>query len=156
MKLLSEFNLVTINAEITLLTLPREYISTANRSHPEYTCHLIRKVSSMHDLLSDTVDQFNHCYCFQAVHALTVVFSFTIFTIFSLIHAYAGNVNEASLRVAWTNAMYDGFFLILAFQMIVMAAKVNETVGKASVPYLCKHSALVLWVAVQADIDAHP
>lgn len=91
----------------------------------------------MHDLLSDSLDLFNRCHSIQALHALTSAFSYTLFTTFSLIHAYAGKINSKNLRVAWTNAMFDGFLLILVLQIILMAAVVNDKVCKVFIIVCC-------------------
>ncbi|EAT34576.2 AAEL013200-PA, partial [Aedes aegypti] len=97
------------------------------------TCQVVRKIASLHDLLSDTVELFNECYYTQVVHALTAAFDFTIFSIFSVIHSNAGQTDEVTLRVTWVNAMFDGFFVVYTLQLIVAASIVNETCKRSSV-----------------------
>lgn len=64
---------------------------------------------------------FNDCYSVQTMYDVIIAASATVFVAFGLIHAYASNASDVTIRMAWTNMLY-GLFYVVMFVMLVQSA----------------------------------
>ncbi|XP_058448651.1 uncharacterized protein LOC131428622 [Malaya genurostris] len=126
---------------VTLNQVVMKFFQTSPEKDPlmptdsETCCKMIRKLATLHDQLCDTIELFNRCFSIQAMFALAAAFGFTVFSIFGLIHSYATNAAENTLRLAWCNMCYDGFYLAFIFQLIVFSSLIYAE---------CKHTAVLI------------
>ncbi|XP_058817582.1 putative gustatory receptor 28b [Topomyia yanbarensis] len=105
----------------------------------ESCCKMVRKFATIHAQLSDTIEVFNRCFSAQAMVGLAAAFGFTVFSIFGVIHSYATSANETTLRLAWSNMTYDGFYIALIVQLVVFSSLVFVE---------CKHTSVMIHKAL--------
>ncbi|XP_053690856.1 putative gustatory receptor 28b [Sabethes cyaneus] len=108
----------------------------------EDTNHLgdiIRKLAALHDLLSDTVELFNRCFSIQAMLCMAPFFSFTVFSLFGLIHSYASRADNDTLQVSWSNMIYDMLPVYFMIQMVLCSGLVHAK---------CKQMAVLIHKAI--------
>ncbi|XP_058817587.1 uncharacterized protein LOC131680888 [Topomyia yanbarensis] len=99
----------------------------------ESCCKMVRKFAMIHAQLCDTIEVFNRCFSTQAMFALASAFGFTVFSVFGVIHSHVISANEATLRMAWSNMTYDGFYIAFIVQLIVFSSLVFVECKRTSV-----------------------
>lgn len=111
---------------------------------PGHVCDTVRRIASVHDQLSDTVELFNDCYSAHLIQSLTPLALFTIFAFFGLIHAYASNADEVTMRVVWNNIMYNVFFLTVILQLVMYASLVSSDVCRWVFKFYLKNDSILI------------
>uniref|UniRef100_A0A0N8ESA4 Gustatory receptor n=1 Tax=Aedes aegypti TaxID=7159 RepID=A0A0N8ESA4_AEDAE len=89
-------------------------------------CQTIRRIAAVHDQLSDTIRMFNDCYSVHTMYGVIASSSFSVFVVFGLIHAYASNVSEVTMQIAWRNMLYDLFYVLMLAKMLLSTSLVSR------------------------------
>lgn len=91
----------------------------------------------LHGQLSDTVDQFNGCHSTTVMLALGTAFGLTVFSTFTMIHAFAANVDDSVFRVAWSTLLFDMMYVSIVVYILIFSVLVNAEVSQLLVIFSC-------------------
>ncbi|XP_021710140.1 putative gustatory receptor 28b isoform X3 [Aedes aegypti] len=107
-------------------------------------CQTIRRIAAVHDQLSDTIRMFNDCYSVHTMYGVIASSSFSVFVVFGLIHAYASNVSEVTMQIAWRNMLYDLFYVLMLAKMLLSTSLVSRNVGVCKINLILEETVLSL------------
>ncbi|XP_039440781.1 putative gustatory receptor 28b [Culex pipiens pallens] len=113
--------------------LPNTIQSKRSIPNPKLTSLLIWKFTTLHDLLSDTVNLYNCCYSPKAIFIAASYFGLTLFSWFGLIHAFTASTDVTTFRMSVANVVYDCFFLVLFGLLVSFSCLVNRECHRTAI-----------------------